>query len=84
MKGSVWRLGRTERSRENYRVRHLPQGVSNTPRNDLTYRANRRNHSNLNRDEKDWLGTETKLRPEPVPLTLKTSARGETHYVELW
>lgn len=55
-----------------------------TPRAKETYRFDRRNHSDLNRDRKNWIGVEGKLRKEPPPLTLKTSLRGETHYVRLW
>lgn len=55
-----------------------------TPRAKETYRFDRRNHSDLNRDTKDWYGVETKPGPEYPPLVKRTSKRGETHYVELW
>jgi len=52
------------------------------PRARETYRFDRRrNHSDLNRDRKTWYGVQGKLRPEPPAFTLKTSERGETHYV---
>ena len=53
------------------------------PRPMETYRFDRRNHSDLNRDRKTWYGVSGKLRPEPPPLILKTSKRGETHYVSI-
>lgn len=53
------------------------------PRATETYRFDRRNHSILNRDNKTWYGVEAKLRKEPPQLIIKTSQRGETHYVEL-
>ena len=51
------------------------------PRPTETYRFDRRNHSDLNRDRKTWYGVQGKLRPEPPQLILNTSKRGETHYV---
>lgn len=63
------------------------------PREKSTYRADRRNHSILNRDRKsskssgfaNWYGVETKSSSlEQPPLALKTSKRGETHYEQVW
>lgn len=88
-KGSKWRLGRSERSRDNYRINRELPSQSNIPRKVETYRADRRNHSILNRDKKNWYGVEAKLRPEPPPLIITMSSAkakhpGETHYTTLW
>lgn len=80
-KGSKWRLGRSEWSRDEYRKRRYGQPRGVTPRAKETYRFDRRNHSILNRDEKNWHGTETKLRPEPGGFILDRSDRGETHFI---
>lgn len=55
------------------------------PREKSTYRADRRNHSILNRDKKNWYGVEAKPNSlEHPPLAIKTSKRGETHYERVW
>lgn len=54
------------------------------PRREESYRWYRRNFSVLNRDTKNWIGVEAKPPEEHPPLVLKTSDRGETHYVQLW